>query len=161
MRCICCDYYENLFFILNALSDLFGIGGGLISRMLGDGSPDEARSVCSFNFTVPCWCRLLGRVPVLHGAAGGLQLRREELQPDEGHCAQGEPQRHEVCAILYASVFECFASGCIRIFIDDTDAVAMGAVFLRINCLAPQLMTCGFHCSFALWHSLDSPALIC
>lgn len=41
----------TLFFILNALSNLFGIGGGsLISRMLGDGKPEEAKKICSFSF---------------------------------------------------------------------------------------------------------------
>lgn len=41
----------TLFFILNALSNLFGISGGsLISRLLGDGKPDEAKGVCSFSF---------------------------------------------------------------------------------------------------------------
>lgn len=41
----------TLFFILNALSNLFGIGGGsLISRLLGDGKLDEAKGVCSFSF---------------------------------------------------------------------------------------------------------------
>ena len=41
----------TLFFILNALSNLFGIGGGsLISRLLGDGKPEEAKKVCSFSF---------------------------------------------------------------------------------------------------------------
>ena len=41
----------TLFFMLNALSNLFGIGGGsLISRMLGDGKPEEAKKVCSFSF---------------------------------------------------------------------------------------------------------------
>ena len=41
----------TLFFILNALSNLFGIGGGsLISRMLGDNKPEEAKKVCAFSF---------------------------------------------------------------------------------------------------------------
>lgn len=40
-----------LFFILTALSNLFGVGGGsLISRLLGENREDEARRVCSFSF---------------------------------------------------------------------------------------------------------------
>ncbi len=40
-----------LFFVMNALSNLFGIGGGsLISRMLGRNDADSARSVCAFSF---------------------------------------------------------------------------------------------------------------
>lgn len=40
-----------LFFVMNALSNLFGVGGGsLISRLLGQGKPEEARKVCSFSF---------------------------------------------------------------------------------------------------------------
>lgn len=40
-----------LFFIMNALSNLFGIGGGsLISRLLGRQQEHEARKVCSFSF---------------------------------------------------------------------------------------------------------------
>lgn len=39
-----------LFFILNAIGNLFGIGGGsLISRMMGAKQPDHARRVCSFS----------------------------------------------------------------------------------------------------------------
>ena len=40
-----------LFFILTALSNLFGVGGGsLISRLLGEQRYDEAKKVCSFSF---------------------------------------------------------------------------------------------------------------
>ena len=40
-----------LFFMLNALANLFGIGGGsLISRLLGAGRQEEARSACAFSF---------------------------------------------------------------------------------------------------------------
>jgi len=40
-----------LFFILNALANLFGVGGGsLISRLLGRQQEQEARGVCSFSF---------------------------------------------------------------------------------------------------------------
>ncbi len=40
-----------LFFMLNALSNLFGIGGGsLISRLLGAKQPDKAKNVCAFSF---------------------------------------------------------------------------------------------------------------
>lgn len=40
-----------LFFIMNALSNLFGIGGGsLISRLLGQEKGEEAKKVCSFSF---------------------------------------------------------------------------------------------------------------
>jgi putative MATE family efflux protein len=40
-----------LFFILNAIGNLFGIGGGsLISRMLGAKQPEYAKRVCSFSF---------------------------------------------------------------------------------------------------------------
>ena len=39
-----------LFNILNALANLFGIGGGsLISRLLGQNRPEDARTVCSFS----------------------------------------------------------------------------------------------------------------
>lgn len=39
------------FFVMNALSNLFGVGGGsLISRLLGKNQPEEARKVCSFSF---------------------------------------------------------------------------------------------------------------
>ena len=40
-----------LFFVMNALSNLFGIGGGsLISRLLGQQKGEEAKKVCSFSF---------------------------------------------------------------------------------------------------------------
>lgn len=40
-----------LFFILTALSNLFGVGGGSqISRLLGQQRTDEAKRVCSFSF---------------------------------------------------------------------------------------------------------------
>ena len=40
-----------LFFVMNSLSNLFGIGGGsLISRLLGEGRYDDAKKVCSFSF---------------------------------------------------------------------------------------------------------------
>ncbi|MBQ9959316.1 MAG: MATE family efflux transporter [Oscillospiraceae bacterium] len=40
-----------LFFIMNALSNLFGIGGGsLISRLLGRGKNEDAKAVCAFSF---------------------------------------------------------------------------------------------------------------
>lgn len=40
-----------LFFVMNALSNLFGVGGGsLISRLLGQKRGDEAKKVCSFSF---------------------------------------------------------------------------------------------------------------
>ena len=40
-----------LFFVLNSLSNLFGIGGGsLVSRLLGVGRYDDAKKVCSFSF---------------------------------------------------------------------------------------------------------------
>ena len=40
-----------LFFMLNALANLFGIGGGsLISRLLGAGHPEDAKSACAFSF---------------------------------------------------------------------------------------------------------------
>ena len=41
----------TLFFILTALSNLFGVGGGsLISRLLAQGRDQEARKVCAFSF---------------------------------------------------------------------------------------------------------------
>ena len=40
-----------LMFMINALANLFGVGGGsLISRLLGEKKPDEARKVCAFSF---------------------------------------------------------------------------------------------------------------
>lgn len=51
-------------------------------------------------------------------------------------------------ALVCVVVFEAFAQTSIRLFIDDADTVAMGAVFLRINCLATPLMICNFHISF-------------
>mgnify|MGYP002861105539 CR=1 FL=1 len=40
-----------LFFLLNALANLFGIGGGsLISRLLGGDKPEDAKTVSSFSF---------------------------------------------------------------------------------------------------------------
>lgn len=51
-------------------------------------------------------------------------------------------------ALLCVLVFELFAQTSIRIFIDDAQTVSMGAVFLRINCLATPLMICNFHISF-------------
>ena len=40
-----------LFFMLNALANLFGIGGGsLISRLLGQNRPEDAKAVSSFSF---------------------------------------------------------------------------------------------------------------
>lgn len=39
-----------LFFIMNALANLFGVGGGShISRLLGQGHSDEAKRVCAFS----------------------------------------------------------------------------------------------------------------
>ena len=41
----------TLCYVMNALSNLFGIGGGsLISRLLGKEEPEEARKVCAFSF---------------------------------------------------------------------------------------------------------------
>ncbi len=41
----------NLVFLMNALSNLFGVGGGsLISRLLGVGKEDEAKKVCALSF---------------------------------------------------------------------------------------------------------------
>lgn len=41
----------TLYYVMNALSNLFGIGGGsLISRLLGKEEPEEARKVCAFSF---------------------------------------------------------------------------------------------------------------
>ena len=51
-------------------------------------------------------------------------------------------------ALLCVLVFELFPQTSIRIFIDDAQTVAMGAVYLRINCLATPLMICNFHISF-------------
>ena len=40
-----------LFFVINALANLFGVGGGsLISRLMGRGEEHDAKSVCSFSF---------------------------------------------------------------------------------------------------------------
>ena len=40
-----------LFFILTALSNLFGVGGGsLIARLMGQGNSEESKKVCSFSF---------------------------------------------------------------------------------------------------------------
>jgi multidrug efflux pump len=40
-----------LFFVLTAIGNLFGIGGGsLISRMMGSKQPENAKLVCSFSF---------------------------------------------------------------------------------------------------------------
>lgn len=67
----------TLLFMLNALSNLFGIGGGsYISRLLGEGNEERARNVCAFSiyggiavalvYTLACLCfldpllRLLG-----------------------------------------------------------------------------------------------------
>ena len=51
-------------------------------------------------------------------------------------------------ALLCVLLFELFARTAIRLFIDDADTVAMGAVFLRINSLAIPMMICNFHISF-------------
>jgi putative MATE family efflux protein len=41
----------TLFFMMTALSNLFGVGGGsLVSRLLGEGKPEDARKVSSFSF---------------------------------------------------------------------------------------------------------------
>ncbi len=40
-----------LMFMINALANLFGVGGGsLISRLLGEKKPEEAKKVCAFSF---------------------------------------------------------------------------------------------------------------
>lgn len=109
----------TLFFILNALSNLFGIGGGtLISRLLGDGKPEEARKVCSFSFygsilvallySVLCWIfmepllKLLGAseytlgyaagytfwVVVIGGIPAMLSLTMSHLLRSEGYAGQ-------------------------------------------------------------------------
>ena len=40
-----------LFFVINALANLFGVGGGsLISRLMGRGEEAHAKSVCAFSF---------------------------------------------------------------------------------------------------------------
>lgn len=51
-------------------------------------------------------------------------------------------------AVLCVIVFELFAQTSIQIFIDDPDTIAMGMIFLRINCLATPMMICNFHISF-------------
>ncbi len=41
----------NVFFVMSALTNLFGVGGGsLLSRLLGVGREEEAKKVCSFSF---------------------------------------------------------------------------------------------------------------
>ena len=67
--------------------------------------------------------------------------RMKETVRDASVCGMG-------FAVLCVAVFELFAGATIRIFIDDADTVAMGAVFLRINCLATPLMIWNFHISF-------------
>ena len=40
-----------LFFVINALANLFGVGGGsLISRLMGRGEEHDAKAVCAFSF---------------------------------------------------------------------------------------------------------------
>lgn len=51
-------------------------------------------------------------------------------------------------AIFCVVVFELFARTSIQIFIDEPETIAMGMVFLRINCLATPMMICNFHISF-------------
>lgn len=52
-------------------------------------------------------------------------------------------------ALLCVVLFELFSSEAIRIFIDDDMTVSMGAVLLRINCIATPMMIWNFHISFA------------
>ena len=40
-----------LFFLMNALANIFGVGGGsLISRLLGEKKDNDAKKVCAFSF---------------------------------------------------------------------------------------------------------------
>lgn len=227
----------TLFFILNALSNHFGIGGGsLISRLLGDGKPEEAKGVCSFSFYGSAVATMLSNVAaVIYFAVVYFRLRGTtvlSLSPrritagarhvgvifavgfpsaignllscvanmvinklasgygDIAVAALGIVKKIEMLpmnlgmglcqgtlplvaynyasknfarmkeavkkaslsgmgfALLCVLVFELFAQTSIRIFIDDAQTVSMGAVFLRINCLATPLMICNFHISF-------------
>lgn len=62
-----------LFFALNALANLFGVGGGsLISRLLGAGEEEDARRVSAFSFygaigvaVLYCAVCLVGMEPLL------------------------------------------------------------------------------------------------
>ncbi len=68
-----CSLAFVLFFIMNALANLFGIGGGtLISRLLGINDKENAKRVCSFSFygTIAvaglyCLCTLMFMEPLL------------------------------------------------------------------------------------------------
>ena len=50
-----------------------------------------------------------------------------------------------VMAVLSICLYEVFADGIMRIFIDDTQTVALGASFLRVRCLATPFMFLCFH----------------
>lgn len=82
-----------------------------------------------------------------HAAAGGLQLRLKELRAHERGVRKASLSGMGF-ALLYVLVFELCAQTSIRIFIDDAQAVSMGAVFLRTNRLSTPLMICNFHISF-------------
>ena len=79
-----------------------------------------------------------------HAAAGGLQLRLKELRAHERGVRKASLSGMGF-ALLYVLVFELCAQTSIRIFIDDAQAVSMGAVFLRTNRLSTPLM---IHISF-------------
>lgn len=82
-----------------------------------------------------------------HAAAGGLQLRLKELRAHERGVRKASLSGMGF-ALLYVLVFELCAQTSIRIFIDDAQAVSMGAVFPRTNRLSTPLMICNFHISF-------------
>lgn len=83
-----------------------------------------------------------GMLPLVAYNYAAKNVRRmKQTVKDASFCGMG-------FAILCVLVFEIFAQTSIRIFIDEADTVAMGADFLRINCLATPLMICNFHISF-------------
>ncbi len=69
-----------LFFMLNAVANLFGIGGGsLISRLLGADKKNDAASVCSFSFygtiavtLIYCICCYVFMEPLLYAIGASI-----------------------------------------------------------------------------------------
>ena len=51
-------------------------------------------------------------------------------------------------AVFCIVIFEIFAGGLVKIFIGESETVALGTEFLRIMCLAVPLMIVNFQMSF-------------
>ena len=83
-----------------------------------------------------------GMLPlVAYNYAAQNYKRMKSVIRDARSCGMG-------FAVLCIIIFELFSKGAIQLFIKDPDTVAMGADFLRINCIAIPFMICNFQMSY-------------